>query len=291
MERKTITYEGVKEFLEKESYEDADHRITVPRSLLDMRLVRKEAHTLIIFFSGAMDRTKFGNPPFYTGNHILPHLSASRLLISDTIFNMDETISAGWYMGHREFNLQKTLPEIINSIIEKHGYRKIIVVGGSAGGFASMFYARSIRDSITLVWNPQTDLERYFRSQIENYLRVAFPGEEHIPKDYVNPSLAELHKNTDENGTVLYMQNMPDKHHVEEHMNPFLKELGLDPPKERFSGTMRPGFLLHLDEWGEGHAWPPRESLARVLESIAKEEGDWKDILEPGRFRKEFDGS
>lgn len=60
---------------------------------------------------------------------------------------------AGWFV-----HLQKALPGLIGKIKEEHGFEKVIMLGGSSGGFAALYYSFFLEDSVAVALNPQTDI-------------------------------------------------------------------------------------------------------------------------------------
>lgn len=60
---------------------------------------------------------------------------------------------AGWFL-----HLQTVLPGLIRRLKEIHGFEKVIMLGGSSGGFAALYYSFFLEDSVAIAFNPQTDI-------------------------------------------------------------------------------------------------------------------------------------
>lgn len=197
--------------------------------------------------------------PYLAGAGITGELPVSRLSISDPSLYLDYDLSIAWYAGNQyQSDLQATLSKLINFIQLKVEAPRSILFGGSAGGFAALVLSHSIKDSVAVVWNPQTDFTRYYHRFYDDYISTCWPdGFSSIPENLII-SAVELYKNSDSLGNkILYLQEKTDSHHVENHLKPFLAAV-----------KRREKLLLLQQNWAEGHAPPPRNVLKKVV-SIA----------------------
>ncbi|WP_257274764.1 hypothetical protein, partial [Endozoicomonas sp. SESOKO4] len=84
------------------------------------------------------------------------------------------------------------------------------------------------KNSLAIVNNPQTNILRYRKQHVAEFLDVAFKGipNKEIEKKYINRlsllHMFEYHKNMPE---ISYYQNLADKFHLNNHLLPFLEGL------------------------------------------------------------------
>lgn len=218
---------------------------------------------LAIVFHGRIDREKAA-PPIFSGFHVATGMS--RLCISDPSLYLDPSLMLGWYAGHRGLPLQETLHTIIDRAIEVAQPSKVLFVGGSGGGFASLYYARHFPASTVIVWNPQTNILNYHPKFVAAYTKAAWGmGLEEAQErlhEQICVDVAPLYRSP--GPKVLYLQNRSDNH-VEVHMKPFLKA----------TGERRSDVLVHLGNWGNGHVAPPKALLRALISRMAK--SDWEN--------------
>jgi hypothetical protein len=137
----------------------------------------------------------------------------------------------------------------------------VIFVGGSAGGFASLVLSHDMEDSIALVWNPQTNFQKYYKRSVNSYLDCCWPdGSSSIPRSAVT-SAVDLYSDKPGNNIVLYMQEESDTHHVNEHLRPFEERVGADN-----------NILFYKSHWGSGHAPAPKSLIKEVLSACLEDE-------------------
>jgi hypothetical protein len=238
---------------------------------------------LIVFLNGAASkRAPEIKLPIFSGFGIAPEGNVSRVYISDPVLYRDETLTLGWYGGCSKFNTQALLTLALNSIITLAKPSRVIFVGGSGGGFASLYYSRFIRDSIAVVWNPQTDIMRYVPEWVGAYARAAFDLEDHkqLPSK-IETNVARLY-GQGYSSHVLYLQNSGDWH-IGHHLAPFLSAQGYSLPATFESCSYGDRLYLHAGNWGEGHRPPPQPFLKVLLSKLA-EAGE----STPGIFRPEM---
>ena len=121
---------------------------------------------LLVIFHGAIDRTTRDVPffpPFF------PELGdgIAQISISDPTIMQYGTHGIGWYAGSAEFPLQKVLIEILGEVFICGNYQRVVFVGSSSGGFASLFYSSFFSGSIAIAGCPQTNLYRYYSGHLK----------------------------------------------------------------------------------------------------------------------------
>ncbi|WP_342318175.1 hypothetical protein [Corynebacterium mayonis] len=176
-----------------------------------------------------------------------------------------------WHAGNIYApNLQKQLADLISLAADQNMSDQIILVGGSAGGFASLILATLLPNSTALVWNPQTDLRRYHKSFVDQYERLAWRGK--FPQGDGLPifSAVSLYAEAGTQARVLYLQELSDEHHVTTHLAPFKKAV-----------ENKPGVYFYESRWGEGHTPAPKPLVKEFIQMIIDKSSE-EDLTKRG---------
>lgn len=220
------------------------------------------ARVLIVAFHGAFERSRNELPKFLDRQNI--GVEAHRISIADPALERSDRLALGWFAGDDGFPLQQLLPAYLKSLIEKLSIERVIFMGSSAGGFASLFYSWHIPGSVAVVKNPQTSILAYRRSAHDRYVRACWPrGVENYGSIGPELDLTELYSKRVDN-TVIYIQNTLDFHHLYNHMVPFLASIPSDFTEQVVVKTSYWGRAGHSDsvplrEWD---AWAKAATLA-----------------------------
>ena len=244
-------------------------------------LVQNRGHkTTAVFLHGAV-RPEY-RLPMIAGLGVSREVDVNRIFISDPSLIISPTMNLGWYAGNSKQRLQQILQDIIAKIVWSFGSEKLVFFGTSGGGFASLYYSSQFPGSLAIVANPQTDIAKYEPIPVANYAETCFEvsgsdAMERLPHS-VTTDLVKVYSKPVEN-TVAYMQNSTDKFHIERHRNPFVENL-------HYSNAV---FELMGDDWGDGHAAPPKTLITDVLNVAASD--DWTAGLKGLGFAPpSFDG-
>lgn len=254
-------YSGVSSFTDAESIPRGI--ISISEAGLPIDLLNSDigSDTTVVIFHGAVEPAS--QLPVLSGQGLSTDVGANRIFISDPSLYMSDQLRLGWFAGNKEQpTLQLHIERIIRRIVASHGSRRIVFFGGSGGGFASLFFSSRFPGSAAIVFNPQTNIAQYQRSSVMDYARLAFsvPSDTEDPLSRLpHPPVTDLRDVCREpaTGPVVYIQNLNDKFHVENHMQPFLNAIHPESPV----------FLLQ-DAWGSGHAPPPKSLLTEVLAGV-----------------------
>lgn len=272
---------SLSEFLSTPVTPGALHSIKYGRSVIDMTLDAQPGAPLVVFLNGAItDRTKV-TPPVFAGFGVLDRAQVSLLCINDPSVYLSDTLGLAWYAGWDGVELRDDLVSIVRKVAGDIGASRIAFIGGSGGGFAAMSLSYDFPGSLAIAWNPQTDLFDYAKVHVDAYLEAAW-GTTDLDEARTRmayqaiPSLRSLYAHGQTN-FVLYLQNESDWH-VRAHLMPMLAKLGAGEPR---TGFVRPNLYLHMDDFGEGHAVPPKEFLQALFSDIFSE--SWEK-----RFRSRF---
>ena len=196
------------------------------------------------------------NLPYLSGAGIVQGLNVSRLAISDPSLYLGNDVTIGWHAGNEsQPALQRDLAKLIHGVGQKLNAPRVILFGGSAGGFASLVLAHLLPGSVAIVWNPQTDLTKYHAQFVRKYVTRAWADSQKMQDSGAITSALDLYRGEPmPNSHVLYLQQASDLHHVDAHLKPFV---------EATAGNRQVHFSVQ--NWGEGHVPPPREVLQGML--------------------------
>lgn len=230
----------------------------------------------LVSFGGALI-TK-GSAPYFSFNKISDDLNCPLVAISDPTLYLNDSIRLSWYSGNIHFlNLQKKIAEIIQFIATCYN-KKPILTGGSGGGFASLAISSHLDIPNTcFVWNPQTNIKKYYKKYVIEYISTAFPNftSKNIDTQFkrINQykiisdlTLTPLNTLTD----ILFLQNSTDTFHLENHCMPFIKShflQKLDNERQTLYSDMKNKYI-YIGEWGIGHIPPSRSSLLVLLKTL-----------------------
>lgn len=278
-------YASVEDFLAK-PLSDGSIAVQLSEGALRLLLRVRASDALTVFFSPAVTDRQNKEPPFFAGVDLTRDLPTSFLAISDPMLELDPGLGLAWYAGSKAIRLQMILPQIIRSIAERIGASRIVLTGPSGGGFAALYYATRIPDSVAVAVNPQTEILRYERGAVERYARVCHGWSEGQDlKEALRPSVQNLpwHFHAGARAKGLLLQNASDWH-VAKHTLPLIRALGgIDEAIDQDVG----GLSFRFGDWGQGHAALPKECYRAVLAQIIQfgtEEFD--NVLSPLIGRK-----
>lgn len=285
-------WEDMTTFLSESNWCDAIHVIKLrDGSSLDI-LIRGDLSTydssraLPVFFNGAVERTK-GQPPFFSGSSIAKELGTPVVAIADPTISPSSNLGIGWYTGYPNSDAQNSITQVLQNLIGRFRLR-LVLVGGSAGGFASLYYASRIGES-AFVWNPQVDLLRYAPAHVRAYLSEVLADEswadeiaavmrETPPIDYelaasgLSTSGLDFRiQETTRISRLLYLQNVSDTHE-NRHARP-LRE------RENFSaisnGLYQSGTrVMAVGNFADSHRAPSREVIRDGIRAVMEQRND-----------------
>lgn len=226
---------------------------------------------LVIFFAGAVTTREKTRPPFFAGNSLTRRLRIPWVSISDPIFQLDPEITLGWYAGHRDAQLQDGITSLLERL-SRLSQNGLLLVGGSGGGFASLYYASRVGAAArAFVWNPQIEIFDYAQGAVTAYLDVAGAGFPFPPLHRRDDLASELesagvdHTATSlrDSGGVLILQNASD-YHVIAQLAPLIRRESFPAVGQgRYASDSE--HVLQLENWGTGHDPLPIDSTELIL--------------------------
>ena len=251
---------------------------------------------LPVIFSGAVSK-RAGNPgPFFSGIGLGRSIDSPFVAMSDATLNTDRDLALAWYAGRRGDGLQEATLTLL-SALQRRFDRELVLVGGSGGGFASLFNAARLDVPVSaLVWNAQTDLLRYEPRAVAQYLTTALGVTDDVvaamPTEDRSTALrgggVEHQVVPDRPGRgrrrVLFLQNAGDAH-VIDHAAPFVVDNGL-----RHVGGGRyvddDGVLVLVSNFSDGHNPPPRDVLVEGLRALLDVSTSAADVVDDLQARQ-----
>lgn len=188
----------------------------------------KEFSSLVFTFTGAV--TRDGQPlPQFGATGLRNHVPASFIRLADPSLVRHDEMRLAWYAGHEGFELQKILPDFLQRMIDSLGATRVAFVGGSGGGFAALYYSWQIPNSVAVVVNPQTDLNRYHWGHRRRYRAACWPSlESDAPLgDVIEANLGPLYA-TRRTNSVVCIQIASDFFHLTRQFAPFVAALPIE---------------------------------------------------------------
>ena len=250
-------------------------RLSIDENVIDFNWVPNKSDNLIVFFNAAISRTKDTVLPVFSGNGAIGKVDANILMVSDPSLMLSDDLTVAWYTGDQNFNLQQVLGEILKEFSDQFGKNRTILYGGSAGGFASIYYSSHIPNSYAVAANPQTNISKYYKRFVKKYFDVCFPSYSKDGKElsdtHVEYDMCDLFSRSE--SKLVYLQNMDDAFHIENHFAPFLESQGhkyIEYDKTTVDNLNDRLTVVYGHGWGEGHHPPPKHLVFELLNLLCK---------------------
>jgi pimeloyl-ACP methyl ester carboxylesterase len=217
--------------------------------------------TLLVISHGALPRTKYSLPRF----EWLASLEArteNLMFLADTALEPFDELELAWFTGNAQDDLTRRYADLVSRAADQLGADKVLFLGGSGGGFASLALASHSPGSRALVFNPQTNIQKYWNKSVRQYADHLFPEFESLNQigrlGGRTNMVARYATHPTPKSQIIYVQNDDDSHHVENHLRPFAATFGMQPE----SGVAKNGAIrLIVDHFASGHNMPYRRVL------------------------------
>lgn len=210
-----------------------------------------------VFFNGAVAARETKTGPFFSGSRLADKGGFGFIAVSDPSLGLDLSLGLAWYAGNRYSKVQDQITAVLASIAAKTG-QELLFIGGSGGGFASLYYGGRLETvASAVVWNPQTEIHKYNPAFVENYMKHAWDGEENCTAQ--TSVVGSLPKR------LVYMQNASDWH-VSGHTQPFLEAAHFT---HRGRGVyVEDSAVVCFASYGDGHAPLPEGPLMALIHQL-----------------------
>jgi hypothetical protein len=245
---------------------------------IDLRYVQGRGKDVIFLFHGAVDRASRPIPKFQGTFARFEDLH--QISIADPSLECNDELAAAWYIGTEKIDLQALLVDLIRDACAILQARKRIYFGGSAGGFAALFYGHFDPDSVVLAVNPQIDLATYLPNAMGKYLSAAWPSLGTVSEiaQHRCINVSERYASGFRN-SVIYLQSAGDRRHLVKQLPSFLGKVNA---KDASNLVVEVGF------WGIlGHSMSiPSSAYIPWLRAILESESRAADDLLAVRHRQ-----
>lgn len=237
---------------------------------------KKKSSLLFVLFSGDAIRKKYQPPVFqrWTWSKYFP---GHCVYFSDPVLHLNPRIGLGWYSGTKESDTLAKIARIVSEIAShfKVDATNIVSYGSSGGGFAALRFTSLMGQGISICINPQITTYKYLPRHFNKYVEVCYPGmiaKEVIEKYQSRLNLIVLWEKM-RSQRIIYIQNLNDIHHVEEHYKPFCASIGEDKPLEQSSSLSSFNKVLFSDPRGHAKAESAEEfkRAMQILENLQEE--------------------
>lgn len=173
---------------------------------------------VIILFNGALTNAKLEaeKAPFQRWSWA-KRFKHPVFCVVDPLTVGKDRIVLGWYLGNSGQNsLPQTLQPVIDQVRKISSQAKIVGFGSSGGGFAAIGATLLGCMDQAIAINPQTDALRFeVRSAVEAFQkkRLNTPCQSNLI-DYDHSGMRSQ-------ASIIYVQNVYDEHHFNDHYSPF----------------------------------------------------------------------
>lgn len=231
---------------------------------------------IMLSFNGAVARNN-NFAPFFAFSGISEKIKLPLIAFSDPTLSMSKGIGLSWYAGNEHYpNLPEVLAGICDRIIEVTG-KKLLLVGGSGGGFAALNIQTLMKLKLQtklVVWNPQTDLIAYSQDTVIHYMNTAYPSS---PVKANKNNLVDFVENRinykithDQTPSRLILMDGYDYNHIRDLKLSFGKIENYMSLKNliKIDNT-----TLCFGDWGrfgDGHLPLPRDVAAKIISEVSK---------------------
>ncbi|GEM_PF-2185712 len=193
-------------------------------SLSGLFSIKPNADNIFIFFNGAI-RGEISSKPHFMRWSWAHEKKLSFICFDDPIVSCTKLTNIGWYVGTAQHDLQHYINLIVSTIISSLDIspHKVAFYGSSGGGFASIIAATRLKGSVAIACNPQTNIFNYDNHAVQKLVSNFFYNTNITPESdiYYRFSLFHTMKKYDYIPSIIYMQNIQDKFHLEKHFFPF----------------------------------------------------------------------
>lgn len=247
------------------SREGRIHHVVAPgqgqRYELRSLIQNNGSDTLLVISHGALPRAKYSLPRF-EWLASLEGRPENLMFLADTALDSFEDLELAWFTGDAADDLTKRYADLVARAAKQLGVKKILFMGGSGGGFASLALAAQTPGSRALVFNPQTNIRKYWNKAVASYAGCLFPELSSAGQLQAFGARTDVTANylpgNSMDHQVVYVQNDDDGHHIECHLGPFAAAVGL----KAVSGVSANGNIrLIVDHFATGHNMPYRTVL------------------------------
>lgn len=262
------------------------HTVLVNGLNVDFIFRSNGSSDLVVWFAGAAPMgEKPATLPYFAGVKLADEMDDhDHLCIADP--SLTEELRLGWYVGTSALNQQDVTQRLVDWLVEAKGYRRVIYVGSSGGGFAALEASSRRQDSLAITSNPQTQIDQYYKGHIERFRRRGFPDV---------PAVQEIEGRTVsllniDSRPMVYLQNVNDDFHINAHAKPYFSARGYDDLTYSAGAVTLAdhGIALCTGDWGKAHTAPPRGVFAALIRAATAYPGPLEEFVSSGAAAAAF---
>lgn len=275
-----IRFSGSSKALTLQEIKDGIYEIIFEEKILYMRVINSkylsQTHSICVCLNAAISGRDNKTPPYFSGEGISNSVGCCMISFSDPSTHI-QGIDLGWYVGNEKWlDFQKDLVNLIE-MITKHLSKKLVIFGGSGGGYASFALSKLFSQKVVIIgMNPQFDISLY--PSCNNYSTRAFPKSNISDIDNFskkrdkwnaffsrnNLITSFTHRDLNPLCDYILLQNWNDTHHLRLHtplILPCLETLTLS----KFYGTDK-NLSYFFGPWGDRHSVIWKDHIVLVLQ-------------------------
>lgn len=241
----------------------------------------KYSDCVLVGFTGAVNNKGKDSGPFFSFSGISRELKMPLIAFSDPSLLLSSDLKLGWYLGNRYIPNYPNKIAAWLDIVCAGIQRKLILSGGSGGGFASLNIANLMGEKekvVAFVWNPQVVIKNYYKKFVEKYIKDCWGDKEAVGRAEALYSGVK----------VVFLIDGLDHMHLRLHLREYLKSKGFVGEKVKRIGSyyVCDDTAVMIGDWGDGHTPPPRDLVLQQLKEVIRK-WDRFDIYESPFFKKE----
>lgn len=184
---------------------------------------KKNSDSLFIFFQGAVDKDK--PQPNFQRISWSKSIQENLLIFADPSID-GNALTIGWSQHSPKVNYFYRLANMIKKYAEIINVKedRILLYGSSAGGFTALMVAAYFNNVKVVVNNPQTDWTKFYKNKVDEVLNTIYDGISLHDYKSTFPNrfdVGAIYKNIGRIPSIVYMQNIDDDFHYENHFKPF----------------------------------------------------------------------
>ena len=193
----------------------------------------------------------------------------------DPTIQESNNLGIGWFQGTKDNYALDKLIVLLKNIFKANKIlqKDILFFGSSAGGFSVLKLANVFVDSKIVVINPQIYIYKYSKNEYEKLISYSYKGlsKDEILKLYRDRLVVNIDF-TIRKEPIYYYQNIKDSHHIEQHLNPYLKTLSRDifqvvELKDKVK-TDKKLYIFYYNDPESGHSPPNKEKTLALIDDV-----------------------
>lgn len=264
-----VVYQHALEGLRFDGHSTAIHSVPVAEvPSLDFYAKLAPADELYVSLQGAVMPGKLRYPSFWRISTMRDRVDAFMAFADPSLQLSDnEKFGLAWYSGGPGWDPLLQLASVVRQAMQYIGATRVMFLGGSGGGFASMRLATMFPGSIAFAQDPQTSVAHYHPVHQQRLVEACWPGwalEDVLTQHPERFDLRYLYRETEPENYLYYRQSTTDGH-LKVHCRPFMAAV---------KGTkgMREGRFRFMLEEGEkpGHGAITNAEFQRHLRGAIK---------------------